>query len=141
MSVNTYDPGEVEVILGPDILFGLSSGVMVRVERNQPLANPYYGTQGEASRAMVRDQSGKITIRTATTSPQNDILDLATRLDYALAPNVTLPILVRDASGRALFAGADSYLTTYPTREFSNEVTELEWVFEVPALEAFQGGN
>ncbi len=141
MPVLTYDPGEVSVTIGPDTIFGLSSGVMVRVEHNQPTFTPYYGTQGEASRAAVRDQSGMVTIRTAATSPQNDILDLITRVDHIVAPNVTLPILIRDASGRFLAAGVDSYLKQRPTREMSNEVTELEWQFEVPVLEVFQGGN
>lgn len=137
----TYDPGEVEVIIGDETLFGLAAGVMVRCEENQPRANPYYGTQGEASRAMVRDRSGKVTVRTAATSSQNDLLELITRVDLVLAPNTTPPILIRDASGRFVCTGPECYLVTPPVRELSNEVTELEWVFEVPDMLMIQGGN
>lgn len=140
MTLYTYDPGDVEVIVGTVACFGYASGAMVRVEPNSDRANPYRGTQGEQSRAIVRDQSGRITVRLAATSPANDLLDAQSKVDFATASGEVF-ILVRDLSGRGLHEGEDAYLVREPSRDYSDEVGELEWVFECPKLRSFQGGN
>lgn len=136
----TYDPGEVEVILGTQAVFGFASGVFVRIEPNADRATPYMGTRGEHSRAMNRDGSFTVTIRTQSTTPANDLIDLLTRVDEVTASG-ELPLLVRDNSGTTTFIGRDAYLQSPPSREFGDEVTELEWGFYVPRVDFVQGGN
>ena len=140
MAVNTYDPGSVSVIWGAIPVVGFASGAMVTVEWNQPQANLHMGTKGEASRAVVRDKSGRITIRTSATSSANDLLDIQAALDELTGAGA-LPVAVIDASGTSLYFGDAAWLSQRPTREFGDSVAELEWVLEVAQLIGHHGSN
>lgn len=142
MTVETYDPGEVTVIWGGVILDPPSGqGVMVRVERNNPQANRYGGTGGSQARAIVRDKSGRVTVRTHSASDQNDQIAIQAQLDTVPGGGDTHAILVRDSSGRSLHAGENAWLMQIPTEEFDDVVSTIEWVFEVANLDMFIGGN
>jgi len=114
--------------------------VMVSAEWNADLKTPYVGSAGEQASAVVRDRSGKVTVRLAATALQNAALEAVSALDR-IAGNVPGPMMCRDQSGFSWHECDDAYLLKRPKRDYSDVVTELEWVFYCPELRGFNGGN
>ena len=140
MPERTYNPDDVSFIWGAVAAEGYAAGVMIRVEWNQPQSNYHRGTKGESSRAVVRDRSGRITVRLASTSPTNVLFDAQALVDEVTGRG-TYPAAIIDASGTTIFAADTVSLQQRPPREFSDQITEIEWVFEAAVLIGVHGGN
>ena len=67
--VRTYDPKKVTVMFGGRVVTGFAEGSMVKCEKNEDSNTPHIGVLGEVSRAINADNTGKITISLAGTSP------------------------------------------------------------------------
>lgn len=67
--VKTYDPKKVTVMYNGMVVTGFAEGSMVKCEKNEDNNTPHVGVLGEVSRAVNADNTGKITISLAGTSP------------------------------------------------------------------------
>lgn len=140
MPVFTYDPKQVSVIVGGQIGQGFADGTFVKVERNDPAFNLKVGVDGEGTRAKSNNKSGKVTITLMQSSSFNDVLSGFAAADE-LANAGVVPVLVKDNSGRSLFACATAWVQKYPDSEFAKEVGTRTWVLETDDIEIFVGGN
>lgn len=68
-NTQTYDPKKVTVMYGGMVVTGFAEGSMVKCEKNEDNNTPHVGVLGEVSRALNADNTGKITISLAGTSP------------------------------------------------------------------------
>lgn len=68
-NVKTYDPRKVTVIYDNMVVTGFTEGSMVKCEKNEDNNIPHVGVLGEVSRAINGDNTGKITMSLAGTSP------------------------------------------------------------------------
>lgn len=74
MALLTYDPLNVNIIIGNTILTGFAEGTMVTLARNSNRVNPYVGVKGETALAYNNDNSGTISITLQQQSPSNALL-------------------------------------------------------------------
>ena len=138
--VKTYDPKQVAVIIGGNIITGFTDGTFVMVERNDPAFNLKVGVDGIGTRAKTNNQSGKITITLHQSSASNDTLSALASADE-LSNTGVVPAMVRDASGRTLCTALTAWVQKYANGEFAKEVTNRVWVIETDQLIIFDGGN
>jgi hypothetical protein len=92
------------------------------------------------SRAKTNNHSGQIAITLQATSSSNDVLSLIWNADRRASAGV-VPVLVKDSSGRTLFAAAHAWIQKHPDASFSKDIGERKWVFDCDELEVFAGGN
>lgn len=139
MSVKTFDPKNLLISAGPNQLTGFAEGSFVTVARDEDAFNLTVGSDGEGARAKSNIKSGTVTLTLLQSSAGNDILSTLAKSDELNGGGV-FPLLVKDASGRSLFAAETAWVQKLPDSEFSNEITSREWVIRTDKLEAFVGG-
>lgn len=140
MSVRTYDPKKVAVVIGGVPMSGFSQDTFVKVSRKEDLFTMYVGTDGETARAKSNNRSGELSLTLSQASPSNDVLSafhVADELDNA----GVVPILIKDLSGSSVFFSAAGWIRKAPDAEFGKDIKEREWVFDLASVDVFVGGN
>ena len=140
MSVYTYDPTKVICIIGGVPMSGFADGSMVTVEREADAYSKIVGADGETTRVKSANRSGMITISLLQTSASNDILSGFALLDEAANAGV-VPMLIKDNSGRSIFASGSGWVKKVPSSAFGKDAGDREWVLDCADLNIFTGGN
>jgi hypothetical protein len=136
----TYNPKKVQLAIGPHIVTGYADGTFIQVDRNADQFAVVVGADGEAARSASADKSGTVTVTLMQTSASNDFLSLALSTDEQTNLN-TMPLLLKDISGRTLVQAAEGWVKKYATIELGKEIVSREWVFETGELLITEGGN
>lgn len=140
MTVKTYDPTQVSLIVGGFNITGFADGSFVTVARNADAFALHIGTDGEGTRAKSSNKSGRITITLAQSSDSNAVLSAFLAADE-LSNTGVVPVLVKDSSGTSLFAAETAWIVKAPDAEFGRELGSREWIIETDNLAVFIGGN
>lgn len=140
MSVKTYDPKQVSVIVGSQPVGGFADGEFVTVERNEDAFSLLVGADGESTRAKNANRSGKVTIRLLASSASNDYLSELQVADE-LSGNGVFGLMVKDARGTSIYTAATAWINKQPPAAFGKDAGTREWVIETDELIAFAGGN
>lgn len=142
MALKSYDPKLVTITFGPVLVTGFADGQFLSIEQNEDAFALKIGSDGEGARARSNNNSARITITLMQSSLANDFLAAQHELDKTLPFGAgTVPLLIKDLSGRALFFAQNAWIVKYPTSGFDREVMEREWVIETDNLVNFPGGN
>lgn len=140
MPLRTYDPGKTFFTFAGIPLTGFAKGTFVTAERSGPNFERYTGTLGETARCRKRDRSGMIKFKTMSTSPINDLLSAVARTDESTGEGVGVFGGV-DTNGTTVLNSSSAWITKWPSKEFADVVSELEWELECADLDLFLGGN
>lgn len=140
MAVKTYDPKQVSLIVGGNIITGFTDGTFIVAERNENMWNLKVGVDGIGTRAKTNNQSGKLTITLHQSSPSNDALSALAASDE-LSNTGAVPVLMKDNSGRTVVTALTAWIQKYANGEFAKEVANRVWVLETDQLVIFDGGN
>lgn len=129
----SYDPLKVNLIVDGVAITGYAEGTFIEVERNEDAVMPYVGTKGEVSFAENADESGKIKVTLASTSPQ--ILFLNT-LSKKKGDDASFAVSLVNMNTNAVSAsGNDCRVIKMAKEELSDEVTEREFEIFVGHLD------
>lgn len=137
--MDTYDPGQVTLVVGGQLITGYMDGTFITVERDEDTWTLHTGADGEVARARNRNKAGKIVVRVQQTSPANDLLSAMHNTDEAtgVPPG---PAYLRDLLGNTIVGGDDAFLLKPAPIEFGKEIAGREWTIVVPKLEGVVGG-
>lgn len=140
MTVKTYDPKQVQISIGGNIISGFADGEFINVERDENMFTKVSGADGEVSRAKSNNKMGTMTLTLMGTSASNDILSA-----FAIADELTnsgvVPIFIKDSLGTSILFAAEGWVRKMPAYTASKEITDRAWVFDLAAVETFIGGN
>ena len=138
--MNTYNAGEVSVIVGSRVLTGLAEGSFVNVTRNEdPFTDPQIGVRGEATRSKTNNKSGTIEITLQQHSPDNAYLQQLVNTDENTGQGI-VPVKIMDQSGTFVAIGTESYIKKPADMDFSRDAGERTWTIAVPNLDLSGGG-
>ena len=140
MSVKTYDPKQVSMIVGGKIITGFTDGTFITAERNEDMWTMKVGVDGIGTRAKTNNTSGKLTITLHQSSSSNDDLSAFAAADE-LSDSGAVPVLLKDNSGRTVVTALTAWVKKYANAEFAKEVSNRVWVLETDQLVMFDGGN
>ncbi|MDQ6212366.1 phage structural protein [Achromobacter insolitus] len=141
MSVNTYAPGQVKIVMGAVALSGLAEDTFVTVAEIGEGISSVAGVDGEVARAMSRDSRLRITVTLLQTSASNDLLTAMHQADKATDGNGAVPVAITDLRGRSLHAADSAWIVKTPDAGYAAKVGNREWVIETgPAINVV-GGN
>ena len=139
MSLKTYDPAKVSLIIGGHIVQGYADGTFIECSRNNDTWSRQGGASGEQARAKSNDKSGTITITLMQSSESNAVLQGFAVADEADNAGL-VPSFVKDNNGSELVTAEESWVQKPADKSYGKEVTERTWMFEVPEL-IYAGGG
>ncbi|MEW5803912.1 MAG: hypothetical protein AB1847_17595 [bacterium] len=133
MSVKTYTPAKVSVIIGGSII---KSWDTVKVGRDNDRWNFSEGTSGEVTRTQNASLLGAIVLTLPQASKDN-----ATLSAFEMAGTL-IPCLIVDKSGASVATMPEGTVVKVPDSEFGKEATQREWTIKGEVIDPFVvGGN
>lgn len=139
MSVKTYDPAGIAIIVAGGPIEGFAPDTFVVAARRNPSWALTVGADGEGARAKSNDKSGTITFTLIQTSLSNDFLSSLAALDE-LTNNGVGPLLIKDLNGDTIIAAGTAWVQKPADSEYGKEIATREWVLETDDLNMFVGG-
>lgn len=140
MTVKTYDPKAVQVIIGGQQMSGFADGDFINVERDADMFTKHIGADGEGSRAKSNDKSGRLTLTLAQTSASNDILAVIAQADE-LSNTGVVPVLIKDTLGTSTLFAGHGWIVKQPAYTAGKEIGDREWMVDMARIDIFIGGN
>lgn len=140
MAVREYNPAEVNLIVGGNIIQGYAEDTFVVVARNEQSFTLNIGSDGEGVRSKSNNFSGTLTLTLQQGSPSNDILSALNQADELNGGGV-VSLLLQDANGTSLVAMETAWIQRPADQEFARESGTREWVIETDRMTTFVGGN
>lgn len=139
MSMKTYDPKNVSIIIGSHIVSGFADGTFINVERRNPTWSLVAGASGETERSKSNDKSGRITLTLLQSSASNDILSGFAQSDE-LDNSGTFPLLMKEDTGTTIIEATEAWCTKPSNTPYGKESQGREWVIETGELVMVVGG-
>ena len=140
MTVKTYDPKQVQIIIGGQTISGFADGEFINVERDEDMFTKVSGADGEVSRAKSNNKMGTMTLTLLGTSASNDILSAFAVADE-LSNSGIVPIICKDSLGTSTLFAGEGWVKKMPAYTASKEISTRAWVFDLAEVEIFIGGN
>jgi hypothetical protein len=141
MSVRTYDPKDVQIIVGGVPMSGFADGTFIAVEFDESTFSKTVGADGEVSRAKSNNKSATATITLKQTSPSNAVLSGFALVDEATNAGV-VPFMIREiGTGSTLVFAESAWIQDWAGPEYSKEVEDREWKLALAQCYRFVGGN
>ncbi len=134
VDVKTYDPAQVEVVVGGLNISGFAPGTMVELVPDAPPFREDFGVDGEPVRWAVRNPFDTLTLNLAQSSPSNFILSNFLNLDIATHA-VVVPIMILDGNTegiKSLYVAGRGWVTGPPAIVFAGGTpTARRWVLKL----------
>lgn len=140
MSVITYDPKQVSLIIGGNIITGFSDDDFIEVERDEDAFSKKTGVDGITTRAKNNVKTGHVILRLMQSSSSNDALSNLARQDENTSSGA-VAILCKDGSGRSKFSSDSGWVKKFPKVSWKKDVQVYEWTIDCTSLDIFVGGN
>lgn len=140
MSMKTYNPAEVAVIVGEFAIEGFSDGSKVTIERSEDSWALQIGVDGEGTRSKSNNKSGTIKISLNQSSASNQVLSTLLNTDE-LNGGGLVPVMVKDSSGQSIYMAKQAFIVKFPSAEYGKEATTREWMLKTDVLIVNEGGN
>lgn len=142
MTLHTYYPDQVAMVFAGIPITGFADGTFLSVEQSEDSFSLQVGSDGEACRSRTNNRSGRVTFTLGQWSAANDLLSALHNVDISTPNGDGIgPLLIKDNSGRSLFAAEKAWIVKPPTGEFAREAGSREWVVETDSLVQQHGGN
>ena len=141
MSVKTYAPNQVKIVMGALPLTGLAEDTFVTVAEIGEGISSVAGVDGEVARSMSRDSRLRITVTLMQTSASNAALTALHQADKSTDGNGAVPVAITDLRGTSLHASDSAWIVKTPDAGYGAKVGTREWTIETgPAINVV-GGN
>lgn len=118
MELKTYDPKEVNAIIGGRILESWNTITVGREEDENTMSA---GTSGEITRTKNANNLGTVTVVLPQTSSDNAILT------GLAAAGGSFSVMIQDKSGSSVHVMAEAVIGKRPESEYGKEAGEREW--------------
>jgi len=139
--VKTYDPNNVQLILGGVGISGYADGTFINLTYDEDLYNKTVGADGEVSRSKTTNRSATLTITLKQTSSSNDALSALYQLDESEDGGV-VPMMIKEiGTGTTLVFTQAAWVQKLPDLNFSKDIEDRQWTIATSQLESYIGGN
>lgn len=140
MSVSTFDPNEVDVIVDGFVItgFGDASDV-ISVIRGDDAWKLIQGTDGDSIFVKMRKKGGIVALKLLQSSASNDTLST---IENAAEIGIAVPVAIgiRDNNGTSLVAASKAFIMKIPDLAWGNDANDRVWPILCADLDVFAGG-
>ncbi len=140
MTVKTYDPKKVHILIGGFEMVGFVDGTFLTVEMDEDAFSKVSGADGETARSKSNNTGAAATLALLQTSTSNDVLS-GIYLADRLSNSGVVPILVKDSLGTTILFSAEGWIKKPAPAVFAKEISNRDWVFDLSTVDIFIGGN
>lgn len=152
MSIVTYDPKQVTVLIGGFPIWGFAEGSFVKIVRSSNSFEKVQGCDGVVSRQRTSDFSGELTISLQQTSVSNDFLSALSIADEQSGAGV-IPIIISDSlrssvgstlqngTSGTTYVSAHAWIRKPADAGFSSDLSNREWVFDLADVDMLTLGT
>lgn len=141
MSLNTYDPANVNASLGTVPISGYAPDSFLTVEFNADHWTVQIGADGKGNtRSKSNDRSATITFSLLQHSISHDLLTALYQADE-LSNTGLGQLYIRDNTTGATFTARNAWVKKPPTASFGAEAQAWDWTVETDRLIAVYGDS
>lgn len=140
MTIFSYDPKEVTLIVGAFHITGFAEDDFIDVERDEDAFTKKVGVSGEVGRMQNANITGHVIFSLMQSSISNDALSLLAALDQGQGVGA-VPVTCRDLSGRSVFASPFAWVKKYPKAGWKKDVSNWVWTLDTAAMLIYMGGQ
>jgi len=123
----TLNPTEVDILYGPVPVDGFNEDEFVTIERQDDTFLGVQGVDGEYARSLNAKDMTVVSVKLLQSSKSNDLLSAMLSLDVLTGGRSPQTFLLKDRSGRTLFAAPNSWIMKPPAQPFGATAKEREW--------------
>lgn len=139
--VKTYDPSQVQVLIGGVPATGIGPDTFVKVTQDDVAYNKNVGADGEVSRSRSSNRMGMLELTLKQTSDTNDELSAFALADQAENAGI-FPVMIKEGgSGRSLMMCASAWVEKWPDVEYAREEGVRTWMIALGSVNWYVGGN
>lgn len=138
MSVSTYDPKSVSLIIGGLPITGFAEDSFIEIERDEELYTTEAGADGEITRSKVVSDTATCRVTLQQSSRDNAILSALHTADRLSNAGIT-PFLFQE--GLNVVAGAQCWVQKLPTLEYGKTAGGRQWEIRIAKAEFTINGN
>lgn len=138
MATATFDPLAHRLYVGSLMVDGYHDD-MISVEYNEDAFSLYKGADGKGTRVRNRNESGKLTVTLAQSSPLNSSFSALHNADK-LSGLGKVPFMLKDLRGTLLLSGSEAWIMKMTPISIGKEIKAREWVFEIDKLVVTDAG-
>jgi hypothetical protein len=124
--MKTYDPKQIQVIVGGVSMQGFADDSVVKVTRLADAFTQTIGVDGEGTRAKSNDNSAEIEISLKQSSDSNAFLSSLANADR-LNNGGVVPVMVKDNNGTSLHMAEQAYIKKMPDSEYNKTASDRVW--------------
>ncbi len=139
MSVETYNPKDISIIVGGFVMAGFSDD-KVRVFRESDAWTDESGADGEVVRYATNDKRGEIEVTLLQTSSSNLTLTTLAKADELTGAGI-IPTIVKDNRGNDLHVAPKSWIVKIPEAKYSKSGNVRVWRIRSDNLQMILGGS
>jgi hypothetical protein len=140
MAFATYDFKQVNLIVGGVPISGFADGSSITIEFDEQQFTKTTGSDGLTTRSKTNNYAGNVTCTLQQTARSNDVLSALWVADRTRNAGA-VPLLIKDNSGRTLWAAQFAWVQQMPSQDFAKESGERAWVLDCSELTGLAGGN
>lgn len=129
--MRTFDPKDINVLVGRRALTGFAENTFVTAERAEDMFTEHIGAKGEVSMSETSNNSGEITVTLANTSPDVRYLN---NLANKKGPAAIVAVQIVDLNDNTVVSGTEARVRRPANYEGGKEITEREFVIFVSEL-------
>lgn len=127
--VGSYVPSAVEVSLFGVQIEDFSPESIVTIEKEEMSYSFDRAQDGSATATLDKFAPYRVTLHIQSTGSSNTWLHLIYKLFEKYGIEFKMPLYIKDKSGDTSFFATDVFFETVPSRQFTNEITTVEWSF------------
>lgn len=129
-----YDPAKAQLFLMGQKVTGYAPDTKITVARNEDNITPHNGVDGEVSLAIIRNNTGVITVSLQNTSKWNGYL-AAWQKQASLTGVAAFPVLLEVGGDGGLSLATVGWIQKQPDYQLSAEVGDMDW--EIGVLDSW----
>lgn len=138
--VRTYNPKDVDLIIGGAKIDGYADGTFIEVVRNSNAFETTAGADGQIARAKTNDNSADITVTLLQTSNSNATLNIIAENDEQTGKGV-VPIVIKERETGNKIQGGSGWCKKRPDVTYAKEISDRVWVFTIANSRTEMTGN
>jgi hypothetical protein len=139
--VGTYNPKEVIINFGGNIIDGYADGTFLEIAPHDADGfKKVVGADGEVFRALSADNTHQITFTLLQSSSSNKVLSTIRNKDRQAGKGME-PLRITDNNGETLGFWPQAWIRGDPTYGYSKENTDRQWIIDTGQLSEIEFGG
>jgi len=137
MTITTYDPEAIYLVIGEQILVGWN---VISITRDSYPILTIKGIRGKHTRVLSYDTSATVRLTLPAGSEWNSIFSSLLTADLTSGTS-RLELLLKDTGGTSLFKSSEAFVVNFADVVFDASLSERAWTIQCLSTDVYNVGN